>query len=55
MRELAVSMDFDIMKFKTQTDEQADFSKSLEKPDSSTAKSDSYDAVLNGINNLMHK
>lgn len=55
MRELAVSMEFDLSKYKMQTQEQNEFSKSLEQPESSTAKDDRYDAVVNGIDNLMHK
>lgn len=55
MRELAQSMEFDLSKYKHQSEEQSEFSKSLEKPDSSTSKNDCYDAVLNGIDNLIHK
>lgn len=55
MRELAVSMDFDLAKYKTSSQEQSEFSQSLERTGSSTAKNDCYDAVLNGIDNLIHK
>lgn len=56
MRELAVSMEFDLAKYKMQTREQNEFSHSLERAnDSSSEKNDYYDAVLSGIDHLIHK
>lgn len=55
MRELALSMEFDLSKYEQSSEEQAEFSKNLDKPESNMPKSDSYDGVLNGIEDLIHQ